>query len=284
MGRSVKFSRPFDFNDPFDIQMEELFGSNLEKFAPDLMEANFAFLCGVIDYSKLPDDQYGLKIAILNRILRNMADAERADFKNELMATRFEELYNADHMEKLKEATLAEIQNEVLQGYGVFCASERHDSLLMWAHYAAKHTGVVLRIVPDAAKDSMFLVCKQVTYSKERPLLYRTAQDMVRRAFRMTGEESGADMLNSIVFTKSIEWEYERELRLAIPTLIKEGQSFEILKFGNNELTEVYFGCRISPSDRDEIAALAKALNPDVTLYQARTDKREYALEFIQIV
>jgi hypothetical protein len=282
-GRAVKFSRPLDFNDPFDIQLEELLGSNFEQFTSDLMEAHFSFLSGDIDYSKLPADEYGVKIALMNQALRSMTDGERADFKRELMETRFEELYSADRLENVKASTLAEIQKEVLEGYGVFCASERHDSLLMWAHYAAKHTGVVLRFVPDAAKDSMFLVCRPVEYSKERPLLYRTAEDMVRRSYRMTGEESATYMLNRIVFTKSFEWAYERELRLAIPRLIQEGQSFELLKFGNNELGEVYFGCRIAPSDRDEIATLAKAVNPRVVLYQAKTDKREYALEFVQV-
>jgi hypothetical protein len=280
-GRSVKFSRPLDFNDPFDIQLEELFGEDPEKFGLSMLDAFVAFLCGEIDYSKIPNDERKVMIAVMNTTFRSATTERRDELKRMLLTNgQFDQLYNTERMEALRKGTLEDIQKKLLDGYGVFCASERCDSLLMWAHYAAKHTGVVLRFVPDATKDSMLLVSKPVTYSKQRPLMYRTADDMIKRFFGKTEAASSAEMLDLFVFTKSMEWEYEKELRLAVPKLIKEGQSFEILKFGDNELTEVYFGCRISPADREEIATLAKVVNPNVSLYQARTDKREYALEF----
>jgi hypothetical protein len=38
----------------------------------------------------------------------------------------------------------------------VFCSTKNHDSLLMWAHYAQAHKGVVLRFLPDKQKTHFF--------------------------------------------------------------------------------------------------------------------------------
>jgi hypothetical protein len=50
---SVRFSRPLDFNDPFDMQLEEALGTELEHFLPHLREGFHEFLSGDIDYSSL---------------------------------------------------------------------------------------------------------------------------------------------------------------------------------------------------------------------------------------
>lgn len=37
--------------------------------------------------------------------------------------------------------------SELLKGIGISCFSEARDSILMWAHYAAEHSGVVLGLI-----------------------------------------------------------------------------------------------------------------------------------------
>ena len=86
--------------------------------------------------------------------------------------------------------------------------------------------------------------------------------------------------MDALIFTKSPEWEYEREYRLVIPDFIPVGVSFNTLNFVPTELRGIYLGCRVSSSDRAELIELARSLNEEVEIYQARVAPREYALEF----
>ena len=72
----------------------------------------------------------------------------------------------------------------------------------------------------------MFLVSKPVRYSEHRPLLYRTPDDFMRHAYQMSARESVMAFMDNIIFTKSTNWTYEAEYRLAIPELIKEDMPF----------------------------------------------------------
>lgn len=279
---AIRLTRPLEFNDPFDINLEELFGSDHAEFHQGLLEAHCDFVCGEIDYAKLPDNAMKAKMIAINQALRRASQEQRAAFKAELLQTPVGELYDTASLEELRSNTLEQVR-QMLRFYGVFCATKRHDDLLMWAHYANKHTGVVFEFYPDVENDSMFLAAKAVAYSKDRPLMYRTPADMIRRAYTMSPGESGMTMLNNIVFTKSTAWEYEQEVRLAIPDLVKEGETFATLKFARHELRSIYFGCRISQADKDKVATLGRGLNSKVKLFQAATSKRNYTLEYAEL-
>jgi predicted GIY-YIG superfamily endonuclease len=53
-----------------------------------------------------------------------------------------------------------------------------------------------------------------------------------------------------------------------------------MLSFYPEELTAVHFGCRIDEHQKNELAKLARALNPKTHFYQAAMARREYALEW----
>lgn len=152
----------------------------------------------------------------------------------------------------------------------------------MWAHYADKHCGVVLEFLPDAPRDSILLAARNVAYVKERPLLYRSAEEMVRHFYFIAEEESSQQIFNSIIFTKSLEWRYESKIRLAVPKLIANDKPFETMRFYPNELISVILGCRMAENQKNEIVSMARQVNPRVAILQARTAKREYSLEIVR--
>src|SRR5207237_9937705 len=57
---------------------------------------------------------------------------------------------------------------ELSRVFGLVCLSKLNDQILMWSHYAASHTGVVLGLDGEHA---FFKDCHVVRYSSER-LLY----------------------------------------------------------------------------------------------------------------
>jgi hypothetical protein len=152
----------------------------------------------------------------------------------------------------------------------------------MWSHYADHHRGVVLELRPDIEQDSPLLASRPVRYSAERPLLYHSAHDILQKSLLMQAEDAAKGMLDSLIYTKSPEWEYECEYRLAIPHFVPEGASAEYLSFYPGELSRIYFGCRMTDEQRSELKARARNLTPDVKFSRAVMARRAYALEWLE--
>ena len=106
---------------------------------------------------------------------------------------------------------------------------------------------------------------------------------MVRHGLTMPLQESVTEILDSLIFTKSTEWSYEQEYRLAVPDYIPESGDFQLLNFGSDELTSVYFGCRMDGDNKKAMKSLIKTANPYAKIYQAVPSKREYSLDFIDV-
>jgi hypothetical protein len=275
----VRFSRPVDFNDPFDMQLEEALGAELEQFLPHFREGFHQFLSGDIHYSSLRDGQFRDIIILVHQGLKAATPEQLEAIKKELMAEPIEAMFNVDRLHKANREQVEQIHNS-MQSCGVFCSTKKCDSLLMWAHYAQSHEVVVLQFSPDTSKDSFFIASRPVQYVKERPLLYRSAAEFVRHALCMPLFDSAKDILERLTYSKSEEWAYEEEYRLVIPRLVAEGQRFATLRFWDHELSAIFLGCRMSSQDKVEIIALGKRLNPKLQVYQAVVSRREFALSF----
>jgi len=160
------------------------------------------------------------------------------------------------------------------------CFSEIKDNNVMWSHYADQHRGAVLGLKCMKEIDDNFLIAMPVKYSKEFPPF--TPLD--RWVREMTGEEEPdfKRLYFPLIFTKHIDWAYEKEWRISLPLQPNEKNSRGIyLEHKNAEVFDsVYLGCRMSVIDKDEIIAIAKATNPKVSIYQGRMSDCEFNLEF----
>lgn len=280
--QSIKFSRPSDFNDPLDMYLQETFGMDDTKFLEGFKEAFFQFLINDIDDKiiRSPVETIPLDSLILMRkLIKNAPQKEMQEFKNDLLSTSISDLYNLEGIKNTKKRVLSFISKSFTED-GVFCSTTDYNNMLMWAHYAEKHHGAVIQFTPDISKDSGLLASRKVRYSKARPLLYRSPDDMVTHAFTMTQEESIKKIIDELVYTKSVEWEYEKEYRLHVPKLIPTDQEYKLLEFYPQELTAVYLGCRMSDDVRKKVISTSKVINPLVRIYQAKISPREYSLDF----
>ena len=160
--------------------------------------------------------------------MRTASPEKRKFLRDELIATPSEQLYDFDTIKKNHFEILKKFKAG-FNRYGIFCTTLRHDSLLMWAHYAQSHQGAVLQFAPDFKRDSVLCASKPVLYAKERPLPYSSRSDLLRHCITMSPEESTKRMLDKLIFTKSLEWEYEQEFRLVIPNFIPVDASFRTL-------------------------------------------------------
>ena len=179
-----------------------------------------------------------------------------------------QKLYDVDYWRERSKLLVEEI-NAFMQGCRVLCVTTNKDSEQMWDGYAEKHKGIVLRIVPNVEKDSKFQLFAPVHYYKERPSLYDKTTDFAKGSLFGDQYATKRAMLDKIIYSKTLKWKHESEYRLAIP-LAKGEEDWTTLPYHPEEITELYLGMAMTPEDKTEIVDMAKALNPDIVVYQAR--------------
>jgi hypothetical protein len=164
---------------------------------------------------------------------------------------------------------------------GVLSLSEVPDSLLMWSHYAASHTGLVLGFDPrhpyfNEAKgpEDEFRHLRRVVYRETRPGGAMTALD-------------GID----IFLVKSGHWGYEREWRVLRPladakeTVQSRPFPIHLFEFPADALKEVIIGARASENLKRELIAIARADASlrHVRIKQSAPHDEHFMLQFVEI-
>jgi len=277
--QTFKLSRPTEFNDPLDMHLQESLGEELEEFLPGLLNEFHRLIMGDRSLENLRDGPFREKIIIMQSNYGAASDTQKSQFVNALSVADINDIYDLKKLKARNKESVALIlkafRNDV-----VYCSTTDKENLLMWAHYADQHRGAVIEFTPNRDKDSVFLASKPVRYSKVRPLLYRDPADLLEHGLFMSTQESTKILIDNLVYTKSLDWEYEHEYRLYVPMEISEHETHSFLRFKAEELTAIYLGCRMSEERKKSVTRLAKKINNGVKLYNANMDARDYSLIF----
>jgi len=143
----------------------------------------------------------------------------------------------------------------------VSCFSKKNNSILMWSHYANKHTGFCLgfktirpnkyhlvNIIDDESIDNI-----EFRNKKYIPLLKVEYLPRKTRPFNPLNDSD--DILLKNILQKADVWSYENEFRLVIkPKHYKEN----IVKYSKEILSDVYIGYNTSDSTIKEIISILK--------------------------
>jgi hypothetical protein len=141
----------------------------------------------------------------------------------------------------------------------LYCLTPFPDSTLMWSHYAANHRGTCLEFDKNNA---LIGRARPVRYSKTYP--------------EWTPQTAIDDPLK-LVFTKSMDWSYEREFRIIASSLdgpLKLHGNFVLLPAG--ALTAIIVGCE-SP-DYGDILSIVKDHAPSISVKRAARVPNQYKL------
>ena len=152
---------------------------------------------------------------------------------------------------------------------GVVCLSRSSLVHLLWSHYADCHRGCALGIDVSHKCFERARFNGRAFYASERPI-YR---------WDVEGAAHHAQMLN-LVKTKSINWKYEREYRMAFPVEelhLHEGMHFVSLH--PQALRRVVYGEFITSESKRQIeAALRSSDCAHVRRFQIRRHPQKYTL------
>ena len=146
---------------------------------------------------------------------------------------------------------------EAMKQYGVLSMSEICDSILMWTHYSAAHTGFCMQFERTDGNDlGSYDKCFPVIYEDEYPtFLPQQLQDR--------------SIVAKVITTKARQWSYEREWRM----LAHSGQRAYPFP---GELRGIVFGCRMPSASRREVAAI---LHETVDYSEAVVSETRFAVE-----
>lgn len=263
---TLRWSSPILFNDPFDVQFDlhvEYDKENVIELA--LNDIWLAYSGG----PKLPPKN--LFVILLEVLRAQTADMSEEELKAEFRPAIEEGLLKAEN-------ALPRFHQEVRQVISdvkLLCFSEVFDNILMWSHYGKDHSGVVLRFSCIEELDSAWGAATPVRYRKKMPLLLDEKQTV--SLFLGDGPNRN-EILNDSVYTKAEDWSYEREWRLFGGR--DQTKLYEDFKFDEKEMTAVYFGCRMTEGDRNEIMQLTKERFPQAEMFFAKKSERSFSLEF----
>lgn len=181
--------------------------------------------------------------------------------------------------EKIAEA-IKNIKDNVNKIFGISCFAERNDNILMWSHYADKHTGFCVEYDMSKIKSQEAkLMLYPVIYSKKRPLLPLSMFDFsdVKNVKIAEGIFPHADIVEALL-TKSNIWQYEEEWRI-IHTLknLQEQKLFEDI------ITGIYLGANISPDNEEKMVKKANEKRVPVKKMRLIADKYELELVDVQL-
>lgn len=150
----------------------------------------------------------------------------------------------------------------------ICCFTENLDSVLMWSHYAAAHTGFVVEY------NFSDLPITDFKYQYLFPVFYRQELFDLKRFLefhRRTGKYNECAYVIPAL-SKALNWKYESEWRLLLPygTKLPPGTIPSPIP------TAIFFGARISKYDRNNLIQIAE--DKKLSYYDMKLDNYEFKM------
>ena len=163
----------------------------------------------------------------------------------------------------------ASIMKKKRSEYKLSCFSESSNDVLMWSHYADKHTGICIGFNFPHQYDDKFILC---------PVKY------IEELKNLDGETDVTRVVLYWLTTKSICWKYEQEIRAI--TKSKTTEKHETINFDPKFIKEIIFGCNVSDQKiNDSLVKLKKCnlLYDEITIKRMEINENNFLLKEILI-
>lgn len=195
---------------------------------------------------------------LMKRSRSRMSAEESLQWSSEYINRSFN-LANAESTWNSLDKDLLAAINKV----GMLCLSATRDNVLMWSHYAVKHTGYCIEF--DASLgDSFFGDAREVRYQENYPTI---------QAFEKIGDIE-LESTQAAILTKSLDWAYEKEFRV----LMSGGPGMR--SYPKERMRAVAFGCNMKQEHKEKIMEWISQRGHSVEFLQAKINKRKYLVDF----
>lgn len=275
---TIMLRKPTTFNDPFDMQPAGIIDISTEE----LRERSAAKVARATKDNSipLPPPPPFLSVAAATAALEKMQNTSEEELFKQFMKSG--DLAGWEQLILEQEADM----RIGIENFFVSCFSEEKGNLLMWAHYAKSHAGVMLEYIRRS--DGLPGICsqsKKVNYTSN-PVPFAPKGDILKFVDDPYNASFDNKHLEIFLTNKSTDWEYEKEWRLMISpdkhrSRNKEDRGFT--PFHSSELHGVYLGYCMSEESRKSIVELCKSNFPQAKIYESRKMRGSFKVHYQEI-
>jgi hypothetical protein len=255
--RTLRWSSPSLFNDPFDVPRELSFGIT----SAEIVEALARRFASLVEHPPEDTSDLGPK-------LRLIVDTVRRGISPELLSEMIAGLKETSETHQPTGASmeaLRDLWRSWIPHFRILCLTESPAHSAMWYHYADQYKGAVLEFNCNDELDSAWLAAQPVTYPTARPEVFEA--DGWARLIMMPNEPAIKTIFRVATYTKSPDWSYENEWRIASFKRPNDTGLFTDYKFDPRELSSIYLGPLVSSIDKNSLIAVATKY-PHIRLYE----------------
>lgn len=163
-----------------------------------------------------------------------------------------------------------EVQTKIIPNIKITCFSEDRNNMLMWSHYAKNHSGICFEF---DTKAMIVHLADQAKINRIPSYLFlKAVYDDKRKNYPFNSSDDPSPLLMWIK-TKSIEWEYERDIRL-----VSLKWEENLLSISPNIIPKLYLGCQISKEHEEKIIKLCKLNFPETEIYKMFLSDQEFQM------
>jgi len=242
------FADPTSFNDPFDCQVTPDFRLLAED--ENLCRKYYEFVSRSKEPNLSGDDR---KFAVDQNVNRIISNKSNIDFFKGLGKEAL-----SLHLEGIKE-------------WGILCTSMINDNILLWSHYANKHTGICLGLnvnkLLTTYRNNGEMGVGDVRYG-DFPLVpppFADDENEINATFQ------------PFFLAKAPFWNYELEYRFLEYPCVQRKKSI------GDILDSIYMGCCISAENESFVKKFCSTYKGKIKLYKADKAFFKYGIEFNEV-
>jgi len=255
--RTLRWSSPSLFNDPFDVPRELSFGITSVEIVEGLAQ-RFAAL---IEHPPEDTSDLGPKLRlIVDTVKRGISPELRSEMIAGIKEMSETHLPTGASMEALRD-----LWRSWIPQFRILCLTESPAHSAMWFHYADQYKGAVLEFNCNDELDSAWLAAQPVIYPTAKPEIFEA--DGWAKLIMMPNELAIKTIFHVTTYTKSPDWSYENEWRITSFKRPNDTELFTDYKFDPIELSSIYLGPLISPVDKNSLIAVATRY-PHIRIYE----------------
>lgn len=272
----IRFTQPRHFNDPFEMS------PYISAIATE------DEICAIFDQKHESEIEEQYKKRNRNYRRKISLDEFSKRFPKDEMLPLVLESSKGRALDKAKE----QLDDAMTNSIGILCLTKKPDNLLMWAHYAKSHTGMVIEF--EVTDD--FLIKQYESNEKLESVGIKIDEDY-RCLKKINYSELRPNITVSNVknfdqfLVKSSDWSYEEEWRILMPTsqadYVDSNEFGEVFLFQISKMCikKVIFGCRASEKLINEVIKIREKdgeLN-HLELKKMILDKENFSLNSINL-
>ncbi|ACL04877.1 hypothetical protein Dalk_3187 [Desulfatibacillum aliphaticivorans] len=256
--QSLRWSSPSIFNDPFDVPKIMYEGIDIV----DLRMAAVKVFCELLIRTKITHFEY------LQPRIKYLIEAigDNDEIKKEII-----EDLEQHKKELLPDMTgfqlVRDAWESMYEDNRILCLSEFCDSASMWDRYSETHKGVVFELGCIDEIDSPWLVAKPVSYS-DAPLFSDTPEGLAE-ILLYNGVFAARKILEEYLFTKTTDWSYEKEWRIATTKRHHEGGSYSDWSVHPANFIAIILGMNMGQEERKEVIEMSRKYLPNMIVRES---------------